>query len=139
MGMWYVLKIVLCCSLPIKYILYYMSISDIYINYLHGLLFFFSTFFGKHMFSNYCFGLSHEIYIYTCHCSYIYITLFHWNTLFFFYFFFGKVDIVVVPPEHWSYALLGKKFLSLLCPIVFLLFDRPLTHKIIFQYRLLFG
>ena len=30
----------------------------------------------------------------------------------------------------------GKKIFSLLCPIVFSPFDRPLTHKSFFQYRL---
>ena len=43
----------------------------------------FSTFFRWVFPKNDCFRLYHEIYIYTRHCSYIYIHLFHWTTLFF--------------------------------------------------------
>ena len=32
-------------------------------------------------FKNDCFRLYHQIYLYTRHCSYIYINLFHWTTL----------------------------------------------------------
>jgi len=56
-------------------------------NCLHGILFFFLLFFGKHMFSeNDCFGL-YQSNIFILHVqSYIYIQLFSWITLFYFFF-----------------------------------------------------
>ena len=122
-----------CCSLPsnISILSSILHIySTIFMDYSFLLLFFFYFFFfGKHNRSSFSTGgdptknmpsLLHDPLTMQASTSFVHTDL------------PPDVKLWCRSPFDFSCSS-GKKFLSLLCPISFLLFDRPLTHKSFFN------